>query len=108
MFLSRVPNLQNDDGPPGKESPYIFGLYMELTRTLKWNVQVVIPSSQKSWIGKAFQIRDVINGQYFYPREPDGQGEISSVSRPLKDGEVGEWILLDGVGDNSSALRLLA
>lgn len=28
---------------------------------------------------------------------PDGQGEISNKSRPLKPGEVGEWILLDGV-----------
>ena len=27
----------------------------------------------------------------------DGQGEISNKSRPLKPGEVGEWILLDGV-----------
>ena len=29
---------------------------------------------------------------------PDGQGEISNKSRPLKPGEAGEWILLDGVG----------
>jgi len=63
---------------------------------LGWDVQVVIPSSQKSWIGKAFHIRDTIKGRYFYPREPDGQGEISNRSRPLKPGEVGEWILLDG------------
>lgn len=27
----------------------------------------------------------------------DGEGEISETSRPLKDGEVGEWVLLDGV-----------
>ena len=27
----------------------------------------------------------------------DGQGDVSEVSRPLKDKEVGEWILLDGV-----------
>jgi hypothetical protein len=26
-----------------------------------------------------------------------GQGEISNKSRPLKPGEVGEWILLDAV-----------
>lgn len=74
---------QNDDGPPGAESPYIFGLYQHLTnhlseyspsflglamasmatpyvitailpcnRRIEWNVRVVIPSSQKSWIGK--------------------------------------------------------
>jgi len=56
---------------------------------------VVLPSSQKSWIGAAYQIRDVIKGQYYYPREPDGNGETSPTPRPLKEGEVGEWVLLD-------------
>ncbi|ELU41907.1 cytoplasm protein [Rhizoctonia solani AG-1 IA] len=45
--------------------------------------------------GKAYVIRDVIHGQYFYPKE-DGTGEKCEVSRPLKAGEVGEWILLEG------------
>jgi hypothetical protein len=60
---------KNDDGPPGPESPYIFGLYRHLTTALGeqslsctrivsteyvgWDVKVVIPSSQKSWIGNA-------------------------------------------------------
>ncbi len=28
----------------------------------------------------------------------DGQGEVSETSRPLRDGEIAEWVLLDGVG----------
>ncbi|EAU93004.2 cytoplasm protein [Coprinopsis cinerea okayama7 len=77
--------LTNDDGPPHpKESPYVLGLYRHLTERLGWNVKVVLPSSQKSWIGR-----------YFYPRE-DGNGEQSPKSRPLKPGELAEWILLDG------------
>ncbi|KAF9270241.1 sure-like protein [Marasmius fiardii PR-910] len=89
--------LTNDDGPPDpSESPYVFGLYRYLSRNLGWNVKVVLPSSQKSWIGKAYHIKEIARGNYFYPREPDGQGEISPVSRPLKDNEVAEWILLDG------------
>ncbi|TBU65049.1 survival protein sure-like phosphatase/nucleotidase [Dichomitus squalens] len=88
--------LTNDDGPPGHESPYIYGLYRHLTQDLGWDVRVVIPSSQKSWIGKAYHIKDIITGRYYYPRDPDGEGEISETSRPLKDGEVGEWVLLDG------------
>ncbi|KAF5390262.1 hypothetical protein D9757_002918 [Collybiopsis confluens] len=88
--------LTNDDGPPdSKESPYIFGLYNHLTENLGWDVKVVIPSSQKSWIGKAYQIKEVTKGSYFYPRNPDGQGELALVSRPLKENEVAEWILLD-------------
>ncbi|KAG9001927.1 hypothetical protein FRB94_000689 [Tulasnella sp. JGI-2019a] len=88
--------LSNDDGPPSHESPYVYGLYMEMTRKLGWDVKVVIPSSQKSWIGKAYQIKDTIKGTYYYPKGPDGQGSTSEVSRPLEEGEVGEWILLDG------------
>ncbi|KZT02745.1 sure-like protein [Laetiporus sulphureus 93-53] len=88
--------LTNDDGPPGPDSPYIYGLYRHLTRDLGWDVRVVIPSSQKSWIGKAYQIKDIISGRYYYPRDPDGLGEVSDTSRPLQDGEVAEWILFDG------------
>jgi len=88
--------LVNDDGPPGPHSPYIFGLYLHLTKNIRWDVKVVVPSSQKSWIGKAFHITEITKGRYYYPREPDGMGEVSSCSRPLKEGEVAEWVLLDG------------
>ncbi|KIP11974.1 hypothetical protein PHLGIDRAFT_98695 [Phlebiopsis gigantea 11061_1 CR5-6] len=88
--------LTNDDGPPGHDSPYIYGLYKHLTQDLGWDVKVVIPSSQKSWIGKAYQITEIIRGRYYYPRGADGAGEISESPRPLKEGETAEWILLDG------------
>jgi hypothetical protein len=68
-------------------------------------------------VGKAYAISDVIEGRYFYPRgmkvmnlrvisiskhyclvEPDGlQGDITTESRPLKEGETMEWIMLSGV-----------
>ncbi|KAH6917360.1 cytoplasm protein [Coprinopsis sp. MPI-PUGE-AT-0042] len=87
--------LTNDDGPPNvKESPYVLGLYLTL-KALDWNVKVVLPSSQKSWIGKAYHIKEVTAGRYYYPKE-DGTGETSTKSRPLKEGELAEWILLDG------------
>ncbi|KAF9505021.1 hypothetical protein BS47DRAFT_1437345 [Hydnum rufescens UP504] len=79
--------LTNDDGPPSRDSPFILG----------FDVKVVIPSSQKSWIGKAFHIKEKITGRYYYPRQhPNLKPETSHVSRPLKEGELGEWILLDG------------
>ncbi|KZT74649.1 sure-like protein [Daedalea quercina L-15889] len=95
---SRVPRviLTNDDGPPGPDSPYVYGLYQHLTNELGWDVKVVIPSSQKSWIGKAYHIHEVINGRFYYPRGPDGEGEVSELSRPLRESETAEWILLDG------------
>lgn len=88
--------LTNDDGPPGPGSPYIYGLYRHLTTDLGWDVKVVLPSSQKSWIGKAYHITEVVKGRYYYPQEPDGKGDISHVSRSLREGETAEWILLDG------------
>ncbi|KAJ7071007.1 survival protein sure-like phosphatase/nucleotidase [Mycena amicta] len=72
--------LTNDDGPPGAASPYIVSFY-ELLATLTWvdDIKVVIPTSQRSWIAS--------NGL---------EGESSPTSRPLKDDELAEWILLDG------------
>jgi len=66
----------------------------------------VIPSSQKSWIGKAYHIKDIIYGRFYYPRDPDGLGEASDTPRPLKDGEIGEWILLDGTPASCSNIAL--
>jgi tubulin---tyrosine ligase len=70
-----------------------------------WDVKVVLPSSQKSWIGrlslyikiqvrncspcigKAYHIKEIVKGNYFYPKG-DGNGELTSSSRPLKNGEL--------------------
>ncbi|CAL1695893.1 unnamed protein product [Somion occarium] len=98
--------LTNDDGPPGHDSPYIYGLYRHLTTDLGWDVKVVIPSSQKSWIGKAYQITETIYGRYYYPRGSDGLGETSEISRPLKDGETAEWVLLDGTPASCANIAL--
>ncbi|TFK77077.1 sure-like protein [Pluteus cervinus] len=95
-FLPRV-LLTNDDGPPDrKDSPYVFGLYLHLSQTLGWDVKVVLPSSQKSWIGKAYHIKEVATGVYYYPKSDGSQGETSPRPRPLKEDELAEWILLDG------------
>ena len=63
-------------------------------------------------VGKAYAIADIITVKYFYPlgwstmaflpeadkAGPDGlTGDISEVSRPLKEGETMEWALVSGV-----------
>ncbi|WRT66223.1 5'/3'-nucleotidase SurE [Kwoniella shivajii] len=89
--------LTNDDGPPCASSPNIFSFCKLLQSRLGWDVRVVIPDCQKSWVGKAYAISDVITASYFYPLEPEGlTGEITATARPLKDGETMEWILLSG------------
>ncbi|KAG6902871.1 hypothetical protein C0995_010040 [Termitomyces sp. Mi166 len=80
--------LTNDDGPPHpKDSPYILGLYRYLTEEIGWDVKVVLPSAQKSWIGKAYHIKEITKGSYFYPKE-DGTGEMSDIPRPLQIEEI--------------------
>ena len=80
--------MTNDDGPPhSKDSPLILAFYIHLTTILSENVKVVLPASQKSWIGKAFHIKETTSGQYFYPKL-DGSGELTSLSRPVKEGEI--------------------
>ncbi|KAH8084632.1 putative cytoplasm protein [Filobasidium floriforme] len=89
--------VTNDDGPPSASSPNIYSFVKLLQEQLGWDVRVVIPDCQKSWVGKAYAISDIIDGKYFYPRGPDGlEGEITSEKRPLKEGETMEWILLTG------------
>ncbi|KAI0001999.1 sure-like protein [Russula vinacea] len=107
LTVTRFPPnaLPNDDGPPSAASPYIFGLYKHFV-TLGWDVRVVIPSSQKSWIGKAYHLNEIIHGRFYYPRDPDGLGETSDAPRALKDGEIGEWTLLDGTPASCSNIAL--
>ncbi|WVQ72523.1 5'/3'-nucleotidase SurE [Cryptococcus sp. DSM 104548] len=89
--------LTNDDGPPCASSPNIFSFCKLLQGKLGWDVRVVIPDCQKSWVGKAYAISDVIAASYFYPLEPDGlKGDITTERRPLKEGETMEWVLLSG------------
>ena len=76
------------------------------------SIQGIIPTSA----GKAYHIKEIVNGRYYYPKLPgtcaqsvynkvtyfigpftDGLGETSDKSRPLRNGEVAEWIVLDGV-----------
>ncbi|PRP89604.1 hypothetical protein PROFUN_00868 [Planoprotostelium fungivorum] len=89
--------LSNDDGPPGTDSPFIVGLVGEMVKK-GWNVSVVIPSSQKSWISKAFQIRDQVHASFIYPTLDNKIGPYDALHQPrgVRDGELGEWILLDG------------
>ncbi|KAH9982496.1 survival protein sure-like phosphatase/nucleotidase [Lactifluus volemus] len=65
--------------------------YLELALNLDPLGDFLSPTS-----GKAYQIKDLIRGCFYYPRDPDGAGETAGSSRALKEGEIAEWILLDG------------
>lgn len=97
--------LVNDDGPPSAISPHVLGLWETLHSQLGWQVSVVLPSSQKSWGSMAFTIQNPIGIWYYYPLKGNYDGQMegtndswSTTRRAVAENEVGEWILLDGVG----------
>jgi tubulin--tyrosine ligase len=87
----------NDDGPPSKQSsPYVHSLVKTLQEA-GHTVSVVLPHTQRSWIGKAHIIGQTVKPTYFRPgtlHNDDG----TTHSRPLPPGskEQEEWVLVDG------------
>ncbi|KAK9895829.1 sure-like protein [Cystobasidium minutum MCA 4210] len=87
--------ITNDDGPPNDhDSSFVLPFVQSLQERLGWrDMRVVLPSSQKSWIGKAYQIKDTINMSHYHP--PQGQG---TTDKP--------WVLLDGTPATCSNIAL--
>ncbi|KAG4429487.1 hypothetical protein IFR05_015025, partial [Cadophora sp. M221] len=87
----------NDDGPPSNQSsPYVHSLVRSLQEA-GHTVSVVLPHTQRSWIGKAHIIGQTVKPTYFRPgtlHQDDG----TTHSRPLLAGakEQEEWVLVDG------------
>ncbi|KAG0146033.1 hypothetical protein CROQUDRAFT_723122 [Cronartium quercuum f. sp. fusiforme G11] len=97
--------LTNDDGPcSSSESPFIHSFTRHLRSAFLGScpdkLRVVIPDSQKSWIGKAYIINDQISLKYY---DPDTS--ISS-SKPLTSAASDQWILLGGTPATCSNIAL--
>src|SRR5271170_700344 len=70
-------------------SPFILPWYNTLKSLHpKWEISVVIPDSQKSWISKAFHIAEKITATFFNPTT----GTTSSTQQSPED-----WVFLDGI-----------
>ncbi|KAJ9133071.1 Sure-like protein [Pleurostoma richardsiae] len=103
----------NDDGPPSPQSsPYVHSFVREL-QAAGHVVSVVLPHTQRSWIGKAHMIGQTVKPLYYRPPPPhkpaaglaspaggDDDGPDDSMgtihSRPAASGAVEEWVLVDG------------
>ncbi|KAF2181927.1 sure-like protein [Zopfia rhizophila CBS 207.26] len=93
--------ITNDDGPPSDQSsPYIHSLVSTL-QSAGHTVSVVLPHTQRSWIGKAHLVGKSIKPSYFRPAPLTTQnGRLSNTgtisNRPLPEGsQEEEWILVD-------------
>ncbi|KAF2422758.1 acid phosphatase-like protein [Tothia fuscella] len=94
--------VTNDDGPPSTQSsPYV----LSLVRTLQakgHTVSVILPHTQRSWIGKAHIVGQNIKPSYYIPPTPPNDTDHSHVDRgttsnePLRaDSRQEEWVLVD-------------
>lgn len=96
----------NDDGPPSNQSsPYIHA-FVSTLQEAGHQVSVVLPHQQRSWIGKAHFVGQVIKPTYFRPgtlHKDDG----TTSSRPLSsEQEDEEWILVNGTPATCAQLGL--
>jgi 5'/3'-nucleotidase SurE len=97
--------LVNDDGPPSPHSsPYVHSLVRTL-QAAGHTVSVVLPHTQRSWIGKAHMIGQTVKPAYYRPPQPPlppaglSSGDNShgtTHARPSTKPGVEEWILVDG------------
>ncbi|RKF57928.1 putative tubulin--tyrosine ligase PBY1 [Erysiphe neolycopersici] len=87
----------NDDGPPSTQSsPYVHSLVQTLQQA-GHVVSVVLPHTQRSWIGKAHMIGQTVRPSYYRPGSLHKHTGTTH-PRPLPPGssEQEEWILVDG------------
>ncbi|PVH96046.1 sure-like protein [Periconia macrospinosa] len=93
--------ITNDDGPPSDQSsPYVHSLVSTL-QSHGHTVSVVLPHTQRSWIGKAHLVGKSIKPTYYRPsplRVVDGRLSNSGTTSPHplpEDSTEEEWILVD-------------
>lgn len=101
----------NDDGPPSAHaSPYVHSLVQQLQRA-GHRVSVCLPHTQRSWIGKAHMIGQMVTPTYYRPPENQlgglgGEGTYHEAPWPHGDDGVSaadkaasppqEWVLVNG------------
>lgn len=92
--------MVNDDGPPSHQSsPYVHSLVATL-KSAGHTVSVILPHIQRSWIGKAHFVGELVKPTYYHP---DSHEEGSSREKPLSDED---WVLINGTPATCTQLGL--
>ncbi|GMM36273.1 hypothetical protein DASC09_035980 [Saccharomycopsis crataegensis] len=90
--------LTNDDGPPNEiASPYIRFLVDAIGKYTDWDLSIVVPDVQRSWIGKAHFAGKELTASFIYPNQ---NSNVFHGPFPLpnnkKHSDLKEWALIDG------------
>ena len=105
--------MTNDDGPPSDQSsPYVHSLVSTLQRH-GHTVSVVLPHTQRSWIGKAHLVGKAIKPSYYRPAplQTTSEGRLtnhgSTHNTPLPPHSTEEeWILVDSTPASCAQIGL--
>lgn len=105
--------VTNDDGPPSDQSsPYVHSLVSTLQK-YGHTVSVVLPHTQRSWIGKAHLVGKAIKPTYYRPAplQTTSEGRLTNHgtthNTPLPpDSTEEEWILVDSTPASCAQIGL--
>ncbi len=92
--------LTNDDGPPNDiASGYVRYLVDAIAANTDWDLSIVVPDVQRSWIGKAHFAGKPLTASFIYPNKDSnsyhGPFPLPNQQKYLDLG-LKEWALLDG------------
>ncbi|CCH45978.1 hypothetical protein BN7_5565 [Wickerhamomyces ciferrii] len=93
--------LTNDDGPLNDEtSPYIKFLVDAISKYTNWNLSIVVPNTQRSWIGKAHFAGKDLTASFIYTENDNisnsFKGPFPTPQSELNNQGLKEWALIDG------------
>ncbi|EME86124.1 uncharacterized protein MYCFIDRAFT_202394 [Pseudocercospora fijiensis CIRAD86] len=86
--------VTNDDGPPSAQaSPYILP-FVNALEDAGHTVSVIVPDSQRSWIGKAHIVGQDVRTTFYWP--PAQAPEVHSDSASSSNNGKHPWVLVNG------------
>ena len=98
--------MTNDDGPPSQQSsPYVH-TFVQTLQEAGHVVSVILPHQQRSWIGKAHFVGQVVKPTYFRPGTRHQDDGVTSEKPAGPKENVEEWILIDGTPASCAQLGL--
>lgn len=103
--------LTNDDGPLNDTaSPYIPFLVSAIAKYTNWDLSIVVPHTQRSWIGKAHFAGQDLTASFIYPTD-DEEGNNNYLGpfaepQPELRAKHKEWALIDGTPASCSDIGI--
>ncbi|ODV59396.1 5'/3'-nucleotidase SurE [Ascoidea rubescens DSM 1968] len=91
--------LTNDDGPLNDvTSPYIRHFVNAIEKHTDWDLSIVLPNVQRSWIGKAHFAGKELTASFIYPTKENNNSYNGPFAMPDPNlrRELKEWALIDG------------